>query len=531
MLETEGPEGHLHKALTSLVRLACEGKLHPNAAETLCAATLIPLKKKDDGIRPIAVGETIRRAIGKALLRTPQVREEVSTLGPRQTGVGVARAAELVGMGVQRLVDGLSPTGRWIAAQVDVSNAYNEMRREAVLRGALRKAPGAYNWLSFCYTEHVPLYCQGARICSSQIEVHEGDSMGPLGFALGLELVLEECHPQATPLLWNVWYLDDGTIVGDAGAVFAYLDALEGAPTKIGLWMNPQKCHLWGPGIQTDAAEAPAMPPDMPAGHVARRIPVTPFVPGSGLTTLGVPADAPGGSSHSQGKWCGVIDQATEMLTKLRTLPDTQLQHALLRYCLDGCKVMHLLRTTDCCKNEEQVARMSDLVRRATSDLVGIDLPPLAYSQATLPIAFGGLGIKDPQVVVYQARISALTAFDIAARVAVGVPDEAVMTPAPDLSKVLEQLAVQMGPNAEPVQLWLREPNRMASSDPKHAKQQWWSHEAAAVRRSRLLETGPVRDRARLACQEGPTATGWLQVVPCAATKTTFSTMEYCSLL
>jgi hypothetical protein len=36
--------------------------------EVLCASSLIPLQKKDGGLRPIAVGDTIRRVVGKCLL-------------------------------------------------------------------------------------------------------------------------------------------------------------------------------------------------------------------------------------------------------------------------------------------------------------------------------------------------------------------------------------------------------------------------------------------------------------------------------
>jgi len=39
----------------------------PRAAPYLCAARLIPLKKKDGGVRPIAVGDTLRRLKAKWL--------------------------------------------------------------------------------------------------------------------------------------------------------------------------------------------------------------------------------------------------------------------------------------------------------------------------------------------------------------------------------------------------------------------------------------------------------------------------------
>jgi hypothetical protein len=340
-------------------------------APTLCAASLIPLNKKDGGIRPIAVGETLRRLIGKVLLATPSVKAAAQTLVPRQTGVGVPKAAEMIGMGVQRFVDSTSNSADWIIAQVDVANAYNTLTREAVLRGAAAKAPGSFNWLRFCYTQHVPLYCQGKRLCGSETGVHQGDACGPLAFALGLEVALDECATEEHALAWGVWYLDDGTIVGEAPDVYAYLDVLEVALAKVGLVLNPTKCRLWGPGVQDRTDPGPHFPDEMPEAHVARRIPVTPFSPGEGLTTLGVPADAPGGAAHSIKKWHTAVDQAMELLAALQRFLESQIRHTLLRFCLDGCRVMHLLRSTGGAKAMAEISRLSAAIRATTESIVG----------------------------------------------------------------------------------------------------------------------------------------------------------------
>ena len=41
-----------------------------SAIETLLNCRLVPLQKEDNGIRPIGVGETLRRIIGKSITRT-----------------------------------------------------------------------------------------------------------------------------------------------------------------------------------------------------------------------------------------------------------------------------------------------------------------------------------------------------------------------------------------------------------------------------------------------------------------------------
>ena len=44
---------------------ALAAPLPPGLRETLCTATLIPIAKKGGGVRPIAVGDCLRRVVGK----------------------------------------------------------------------------------------------------------------------------------------------------------------------------------------------------------------------------------------------------------------------------------------------------------------------------------------------------------------------------------------------------------------------------------------------------------------------------------
>jgi len=51
----------LLEALLTLVTAVSAGRRHPQAAPLLCTARLIPLRKEDGVVRPIAVGDTLRR--------------------------------------------------------------------------------------------------------------------------------------------------------------------------------------------------------------------------------------------------------------------------------------------------------------------------------------------------------------------------------------------------------------------------------------------------------------------------------------
>ena len=55
-------------ALSVFLSLFASGGLPHESAPFLYACRLIPISKKDGGVRPIAVGDTLRRAAAKCLL-------------------------------------------------------------------------------------------------------------------------------------------------------------------------------------------------------------------------------------------------------------------------------------------------------------------------------------------------------------------------------------------------------------------------------------------------------------------------------
>ena len=86
---------HCLDSFTSLVNLLLTGDINKQAASHICGAKLIPLKKSDDSVRPIAVGDTLRRITSKCACRhvTPTAR---SLLFPHQVGVAVSAGCEAV---------------------------------------------------------------------------------------------------------------------------------------------------------------------------------------------------------------------------------------------------------------------------------------------------------------------------------------------------------------------------------------------------------------------------------------------------
>lgn len=313
--------------------------------------------------------------------------------------------------------------------------------------------------------------------------------------------------------------------------MFDYLGRLHVALGDIGLHLNLGKCHLWGPGVQAAGDFCPRYPEGLPLDHPGRLVPISPFIENSGITLLGVPIDFPGSSCRTQAHWAFIVDKTLALLERLRLLPDGQIQHALLRHCLDACRVAHLQRSTVIQRVGDAQERLSDALRKAAEDLVGMGVTEATWTQVTLPLRHGGLGIRDPLQTQPAARMAALVGLEMYGRERVGVPDEALAHPSPDLLPSINALRAQLGPNFEPLADWYLNLSHLASATPDHASQRWWAEHVATEQHSRLCQLGTARDMARLQSQAGPVANGWMAVLPCRALRTDINDADYRLLL
>jgi hypothetical protein len=115
-------------ALRTFSKAALEGSLPAQAMPFISSATLIPLRKDGPNdslnIRPIAVGNTLRRFVGKFAMTSPCVKQRASELHPHQCGVTTEGACETIAQGVQSFAEhGQGDT--WATMQVDLQNAFN----------------------------------------------------------------------------------------------------------------------------------------------------------------------------------------------------------------------------------------------------------------------------------------------------------------------------------------------------------------------------------------------------------------------
>ena len=132
LISTSAERGgrELLRALTSFVNLVLDGKTPPSARPFFFGATLIPLGKKGGGIRPIAVGHTLRRLVAKCASSVilPSLG---NLLAPLQLGCGTPMGCEAVVHAARQFVHNLIP-GQMLL-KLDFKNTFNYLRRDKML--------------------------------------------------------------------------------------------------------------------------------------------------------------------------------------------------------------------------------------------------------------------------------------------------------------------------------------------------------------------------------------------------------------
>ena len=118
------------QSLTSLVNCMAAGGVPRQVAPYLCGARLHGALKKDGGIRPIAVGNLLRRLVGKCC--AARVQEKAAALfSPHQLGVGVRNGCEA---SVHTVREALAADPSLWVLQCDFINAFNQTKQTGSLR-------------------------------------------------------------------------------------------------------------------------------------------------------------------------------------------------------------------------------------------------------------------------------------------------------------------------------------------------------------------------------------------------------------
>ena len=328
---------NLLEAITDFLNVVIlSGKLPEWMCPVFYGAKLIALSNSEgEGLRPIAIGMTLRRLAGKIVMS--KLRSDCKQLlSSQQLGVGVIRGAEIAVHTLRRYVRSNDDIDK-IVLKLDFKNAFNSIRRDKVLDKIKEHIPGLYPMIWQSYAGISNLYVGDGDIIGSQEDVQQGDPLGPLLFCLGLTDLVSGCQSELSN-----WYQDDGILAGDVDEVLGDLERLEIAAKELGLKLNPAKCELYFTNKNNNSLYQATLQ------RFQKLLPEVKIVGDDELILLGAP----------------VLETSIEMVLR-KKLQDLQLMIErlglldvhdawfLLKHCLAIPRLMYTLRCSPCYEQRE----------------------------------------------------------------------------------------------------------------------------------------------------------------------------------
>ena len=157
---------------------------------------LIPKTKNPSDLkfRPIGVGEVLFRLLGRAILS--KVGKEIGgQIAPLQLAVGVSGGVEIAASvaGLLSAINDHQPLEEpdFSTMSLDVSNAFNNIRRSHILTGLDLRCPGLIPYFNLIYGTKVDLrWNDGSIIGTASTGVLQGDPLSTLFFAIGIQPLL-----------------------------------------------------------------------------------------------------------------------------------------------------------------------------------------------------------------------------------------------------------------------------------------------------------------------------------------------------
>ena len=254
-----------------------------------------------------------------------------------------------------------------VLVKLDFTNAFNSVRRDVVREAVAANVPGLLGYSDTAYGETTHLTF-GEFVVDSAEGVQQGYTLGSLLFCLAINRLLLNIKSELVS-----GYLDDIGIGGEVSGVIADIRRIDREASACGLVLNHSKCEVIGLTPSNGRAWATS------GLQFAER-------PVAEATLLGTPIRA--GVGVDRALACKRDDLVT-LTGRLALLP-AHTALFLLRNALAIPKLLYILRTAPC-SDRIELAAYDEVVRSSLSSILNLTLPPLTWSQACLPVRWGGI--------------------------------------------------------------------------------------------------------------------------------------------
>ena len=329
------------------------------------------LLKKNNGVRPIAISNTLRRIASKIVAKLSLKCLEKRFSG-RQLGIGTRSGCEIA---VHKTREFITLNENQTIVKIDFKNAFNTLNRNIFLKDVMKNVQIAAPFIEAAYSKASFLLFNDEVILSEE-GVQQGDPLGPLIFCLSLQSVIDKL---TCPL--NLWYMDDGIIGGTPDTILRDMNVLEHEASKLGLKLNRSKCEILQP-------EGCNIFPEMK------------MLTKQNVLLLGAPVTREATTPVLLEKQ----EQIIKLAEKLKHLP-SHYAFKIIQVSMGSPNLISILRSSPCNGNV-MLQSIDEKLKNILEECINISLTDEKWNLASFPIKMGGLGFRQSSGIAIPAYLS-----------------------------------------------------------------------------------------------------------------------------
>ena len=228
----------LRGEIARLTRKLATELVDPATLEAFTACRLIPLNK-NPGVRPIGVGEGIRRIIGKSIGWT--LKGDIQeAAGPLQAATGLPSGSEAAIHAMKQIFENEETDA---VILVDASNAFNSLNRRVALHNVQVICPNFSRILINTYRQPSRMIVFGSTDILSTEGTTQGDNLAMPFYALGTDPLLRIVKIQC-PKVSHVSLADDISGAATISNLKCWFVSIAQEGKKYGYYVNEEKSWL-----------------------------------------------------------------------------------------------------------------------------------------------------------------------------------------------------------------------------------------------------------------------------------------------